>query len=96
MRYPSNEGEADQDIDITWLAKFPDSEKKLVRLIESIVCGIEYDATLCFVACTNNNMAETLYSPMLKELAEEIDTAAALERSAITSALDGEANKFVE
>ena len=33
---------------------------------------------------------------MWKELAEEIDTAAALERSAITSALEGEAKKLVE
>ena len=78
------------------MAKFPDSEKKLVRLIESTVYGIEYDATLRFVAQAKKNVAETLDSPMLKELVEEIDTAAALERCAITSALEGEAKKFVE
>ena len=78
------------------MTKFPDSEQKLVRLIESTVYGIEYDATLRCAARTKNNVVETLDSPMLKELVEEIDTAAALERSAITSALEGEAKKFVE
>ncbi len=71
---PPQTDDAKEDLDLTWTAGWPQSAVKYMELVEQVVYGIDFDATLKLAMRMNKSAEETLQYQTFADVLEQIKT----------------------